>query len=134
MVCVCSMYTKTIFKVQCSYTDLDKGLEDLVLPVLIVSSQSWRLASVGLYHQSLHLDQQWTYCMVLPTEGTQPTSPLLLLEGIVVLYIYIHKPSSTETVHTQTHKYSTSPFTHTKKKHICMCMIVCNTHLHTYET
>ena len=64
---------------------LDKSLEDLCLPVLVVVCQSLALASVGLDHQSLHLHQQWTYGVVLSTESIQDIAPVLLLEVVVVL-------------------------------------------------
>jgi hypothetical protein len=71
--------------------NLDKGLEDLDLPVFIVASQSGAFARVGLHHQSLHLDQEWAYGVVLSTERTQDTASVLLLEVVVVLqHIDIH--------------------------------------------
>ena len=71
--------------------NLDKGLEDLGLPVFIVASQSGAFARVGLDHQSLHLDQEWAYGVVLSAERAQDTASALLLEVIVVLqHIHIH--------------------------------------------
>ena len=66
-------------------THLQKGIKDPPFPIGIVLLQTGRPACVGGDHQTLHLDQQGAYGVVLPTQGAEDVTAMCLLELKILL-------------------------------------------------
>ena len=68
-----------------THTYLHKCIKDPSLPVGVVLLEAGRLPCVGRGHQTLHLDQQGAYGMVLPTKRAKDVTTMCLLELKVLL-------------------------------------------------